>query len=99
MVRKEDTFEYWLNFWRMLEIRKGIQGKTPPFPEDLISWLFRELHTGTARKPDADSKFTGINDETKGNDRIAIGIPREIDGKVTRTAFAPYPDKSPPSMS
>ncbi len=93
MTGKETALKDCLDFWRRLEFRKGVQGRTPPFTEDLITWLFRELHAAKTSKHSSGWKFTGKYDETKENDRITIGIPREKDGKVTRTAFALFPAK------
>ena len=92
MTPREDTLKSWLDFWVGLEKRKGINGKTPRYTEDLISWLYKKLHEDETYKSLAAWKHQG--NRNLENDRIAIGIrPMKTDGKITRVAFSLFPDK------
>lgn len=96
MTGGKETRKDWLDYWKGLEKRKGINGKTPRYTEDLISWLFRELHGDETYKSLAGWKRKG---KRKGNskpenDRLAIGIrPMKTDGKISYVAFSLFPDK------
>ncbi len=92
MTHGKETLKDWLDFWRGLEKRKGIKGKTPPYTNDLISWLFRELHGDDTYKSLAGRKCEG--NRKLENDRLAIGIrPKKTDGKISYVAFSLFPDK------